>query len=102
MTYTKANAGIEEITKKNIEQYDIDLDLTFRASESPSGGSDHAHFAQAGIPIFYFMAAMHPDYHLPSDEVDKINWKKMVNIIKIGFLNTWNFANSDDHLLTKE
>lgn len=102
MTYTKANAGIEEITKKNIEQYDIDLDLTFRASESPSGGSDHAPFAQAGIPIFYFMAAMHPDYHLPSDEVDKINWKKMVNIIKIGFLNTWNFANSDDHLLTKE
>lgn len=102
MTYTKAYAGIEEVTKQHVEQFGIDLDLTYRASENPSGGSDHAPFAQAGIPIFYFMAAMHPDYHLPSDEVDKINWEKMVNIIKIGFLNTWSFANSDDHLLTKE
>jgi hypothetical protein len=71
-------------------------------SDRPSGGSDHAPFAQQGIPIFYFMAAMHPDYHLPSDELDKINWEKMVNIIKIGFLNTWSFANSDEHLLTEE
>ncbi len=102
MVYTKAKAGIEEITKKHIEQYNINLDLSYRASERPSGGSDHAPFAQEGIPVFYFMAAMHPDYHLPSDELDKINWEKMVNIIKIGFLNTWNFANSDEHLLTEE
>jgi hypothetical protein len=102
MVYTKANAGIEEVTRQHIEQYNINLDLTYRASERPSGGSDHAPFAQEGIPIFYFMAAMHPDYHLPSDELDKINWEKMVNIIKIGFLNTWSFANSDEHLLTEE
>ncbi|MFO8003790.1 hypothetical protein, partial [Thioalkalivibrio sp.] len=38
------------------------------------------------------MAAMHPDYHLPCDELSKINWEKMTNIIKIGFLNTWNFV----------
>ena len=102
MTYTKAYAGIEEVTKKHVEQYNINLDLNYRASVNPSGGSDHAPFAQAGIPIFYFMAAMHPDYHLPSDELDKINWEKMVNIIKLGFLNTWRFANSDEYLVTQE
>jgi hypothetical protein len=98
MVYTKANAGIEKITRQHIEDYNINLDLAYRASERPSGGSDHAPFAQENIPIFYFMAAMHPDYHLPSDELSKINWEKMVNIIKIGFLNTWSFANSNDFL----
>ncbi len=102
MTYTKANAGIEELTRKHIEDYEINLDLSYRAAERPSGGSDHAPFAQEGIPIFYFMAAMHPDYHLPSDELDKINWGKMVNIIKLGFLNTWEFSNSDEYLLPRE
>ena len=44
------------------------------------------------------MAAMHPDYHQPSDELSKINWTKMIDIIRIGFLNTWEFANSDEYL----
>jgi len=98
MSYTKAYAGIEEITKKNLADYKINLDVSYRASERPSGGSDHAPFAAVGIPIFYFMAAMHPDYHQPSDELGKINWEKMTNIIRIGFLNTWEIANSDQYL----
>lgn len=102
MVYTKANSKIEEITKKNLEEYDINLDLRYRPSESPRGGSDHAPFAEADIPVFYFMAAMHPDYHQPSDELSKINWSKMTDIIKIGFLSTWDFANSDEFLEVKE
>ncbi|HSO86192.1 MAG TPA: M20/M25/M40 family metallo-hydrolase [Draconibacterium sp.] len=98
MSYTKAYQGIVEITKKNISEYSINLDMGYRGSESFGGGSDHAPFAQAGIPYFYFMAAMHPDYHQPSDELRKINWEKMTNIIRIGFLNTWEFANSDEYL----
>jgi Zn-dependent M28 family amino/carboxypeptidase len=96
MVYTKANSVIAETTKKNIEDYDINLDLDLRPSAKPRGGSDHAPFAEADIPIFYFMAAMHPDYHQPGDELSKINWEKMTNIIKLGFLNTWEFANTDD------
>ena len=95
MVFTKANAGIEALTKKNIDNYKINLDLNYRPAERPGGGSDHAPFAQAGIPVFYFMAAMHPDYHQPSDELNKINWSKMTDIIRIGFLNTWELANSN-------
>ncbi len=98
MVYTKANTGIADLTKKNISDYNINLDLSYSASDKPSGGSDHAPFAEAGIPIFYFMAAMHPDYHQPSDELSKINWEKMTNIIRLGFLNTWEFANGDAYL----
>jgi Zn-dependent M28 family amino/carboxypeptidase len=102
MSYTKAYAGIEEITKKNVSFYNINLDMAYRGSERASGGSDHAPFAQAGIPYFYFMAAMHPDYHQPSDDISKINWEKMTNIIRLGFLNTWQFANSNQYLQKTE
>jgi len=101
MSYTKSYPGIEEITRKNIVDHNINLEMGYRGSESFGGGSDHAPFAQAGIPYFYFMAAMHPDYHQPSDELSKINWEKMTNIIRIGFLNTWEFANSDEYLKVK-
>lgn len=101
MTYTKANHNIEETTRKYVDEYGINLDLSYKPAEKPGGGSDHAPFASQGIPIFYFMAAMHPDYHQPSDELSKVNWDKMLDIIKIGFLDTWNFANTDDWLKTK-
>ncbi len=100
MSYTKANYRIEETTKQFIEEYKLNLDVSYRASDRPRGGSDHAPFAAENIPVFYFMAAMHPDYHQPSDELNNINWEKMLNIIKIGFLNTWQFANSDDWMKT--
>jgi len=96
MVYTKANSVIEETTKKYMEDQQINLDLSYRPSEKPGGGSDHAPFAEKDIPVFYFMAAMHPDYHQPGDELSKVNWEKMLNIIKIGYLNIWEFANSDD------
>ncbi|MBK6284107.1 MAG: hypothetical protein IPF54_16970 [Draconibacterium sp.] len=37
-------------------------------------------------------------YHQPSDELSKINWEKITNIIRLGFLNTWEFANSNKYL----
>jgi hypothetical protein len=37
-------------------------------------------------------------YHKPSDELSKINREKMTNIIRLGFLNTWEFANSNQYL----
>jgi len=98
MTYTEAFPGLKELTTKNIKDNNIDLNLTYTASKTPGGGSDHAPFAAVGIPIFYFMAAMHPDYHLPSDEISKINWDKTTNIIKTGFLNIWELANDDKYL----
>jgi hypothetical protein len=45
--------------------------------------------------VICFMAAMHPDYHKPTDTVYKIEWKKMEQIIKLGFLNINELANSD-------
>ncbi len=95
MTYTKAYPSLEENTKKYNEDLGLGLEVSYRASDRPGGGSDHAPFAQKGIPVFYYMAAFHPDYHQIGDHVEKVNWGKMVKIIKLGFLNVWDIANMD-------
>lgn len=99
MNYTEAYPGLKTLTEKSITDYKIKLDLSFRSSKVPGGGSDHAPFAAAGIPIYYFMAAMHPDYHLPSDEVSKVNWDKMTEIIKTGYLTIFELANGSEYLV---
>lgn len=42
--------------------------------------SDHANFAQKGIPIAFFFTGFHPDYHKVSDTPDKIHFEKLADI----------------------
>ncbi len=95
MNYTKAYSVLKELTTKNIEDYDLDLDVEFRPAERPRGGSDHSSFSAKDVPIMYFMAGFPPEYHQPDDHIKLVNWKKMVNIIKVGFLDIWDLANTE-------
>lgn len=95
VTYTKAYSKLEEITKKNAEDYGINLNLNYRPSDEPRGGSDHTAFTEQKIPIMYLMAGFPKEYHTAEDHVELVNWDKMLEIIKLGFLNMWEIANSD-------
>jgi hypothetical protein len=72
----------------------VGLDLALR--ESPpgvgSGGSDHASFASVNVPFVYYMAAMTPDYHQPSDSVEKVDADLFTKIIQIGYLTVFEYA----------
>jgi hypothetical protein len=95
ITYTKAYPKLEEITKTNKEQYKLNLNLKITSAEAPSGGSDYTAFSDNKIPVIAWMAAMHPDYHQPSDQVNLVNWNKMLEIIKLGYLQLWEAANGE-------
>lgn len=95
MTYTKKYEIIEELTKRNNEEYDIGLEIRYRPQEIPRGGSDHSSFSAKDVPVMYFMAGFPPEYHQPGDHVNLVNWDKMVKIIKIGYLDLWDLANSE-------
>ena len=95
ITYTKAYPRLEEITKSNVEQYKLNLKLNIRNQEAPTGGSDYTAFTENKIPVIAWMAAMHSDYHQPSDEVSLVNWNKMLDIIKLGYLQLWEAANGE-------
>ena len=95
MNYTKAYPVLEELTTKNLEDFDLDLEVRFRPAERPRGGSDHSTFSAKDVPIMYFMAGFPPEYHQPGDHINLVNWDKMVNIIKVGYLNIWDLANTE-------
>jgi hypothetical protein len=94
-TYTKAYPKLEEISKAYLDQYKLNLKLNIRSEEAPTGGSDFTAFTENKIPIIEWMAAMHADYHKPSDEVSLVNWEKMLDIIKLGYLQLWEAANGE-------
>lgn len=93
MNFTNTMPLLEELAKKHNSEYNLDMEITFRGSEQPGGGSDHAPFAKKGIPVFYFMAGFPPEYHQPQDHVELVKWDKMLNIVKLGYLSIYELAN---------
>ena len=93
MTYTAGESYLEEMTTKFTEEHNINLDIHMNPTTNKDGGSDHSPFAYKDIPFFYFMAGFPDEYHSPKDEVDKVNYVKMREIIKLGFLDVWELAN---------
>lgn len=91
--YTAAHPGFGDWLKEDIRKYGLQLEPDYRAWENPIGGSDNGSFAKVGIPIIWYHTDGHPDYHQPSDHVDRLNWDKVVEITKASFLNMWKMAN---------
>ncbi len=81
---------------REMNQY-VGLDLAFRFSALGvgSGGSDHASFAAVKVPFIYYMAGMPPDYHQPSDSVEKVSGELIAKISQHGFLTVYAFADKD-------
>lgn len=42
------------------------------------------------------MAGFPPEYHQPDDHIELVNIPKMTDIIRLGYLNIWRFANSEE------
>lgn len=56
----------------------VDLDnpnFKIIVDSSGVGPSDHTSFYHKGIPVLFFFTGTHSDYHKPSDDADKINYK---------------------------
>jgi hypothetical protein len=78
---------------REMNQY-VGLDLAFRFSAlgAGGGGSDHSSFAAVKVPYIYYMAGMPPDYHQPSDSVEKVSGEIIAKISQHGFLTVYAFA----------
>jgi Zn-dependent M28 family amino/carboxypeptidase len=91
--YTEAHPAFGEWLKRDIKTYGLKLKPNYRPWDKPVGGSDNASFAKLNIPVIWYHTDGHPDYHMPGDHADKMNWDKVVDITKASFLNMWNLAN---------
>ena len=95
MVYTQKHEIIKTLAEQHNKNYGLGLDIRYRPSERPRGGSDHSSFSAKDIPVFYFMAGFPPEYHQPDDHIELVNFVKMTKIIKVGYLNIWELANTE-------
>ncbi len=54
-------------------------------TESIYTRSDHYSYASKGIPIIFYFTGLHPDYHRPSDSVDKIIFDKIQRVAQLAY-----------------
>jgi Zn-dependent M28 family amino/carboxypeptidase len=52
---------------------------------SDTRDSDHSSWWQVGVPAVILHTGLHPDYHRPGDEADKINYEGMVKMCHYAF-----------------
>ncbi len=57
--------------------------------------SDHYHFAEAGIPVIFYFSGLHPDYHKPTDDADKIDYAKALKVIRLVFSTIWELVHQE-------
>ena len=57
--------------------------------------SDHYNFARHGVPIAFLFDGFTPDYHQPTDTVDKIDFVKLTNAAKLYYLTAFAVADMD-------
>ena len=54
--------------------------------------SDQFPFVLHDVPAFWFFTGFHPDYHHTTDTPDKIDYAKMLKILRLSYLSAWEFA----------
>lgn len=67
---------------KEAKRHPISNDLHIKIDSAGSGPSDHTSFYRKEIPVLFYFTGLHTDYHKPSDDADRINYKGMVNILR--------------------
>jgi hypothetical protein len=85
----------EQINKNTVN---IELDYTYNDENDPNRfyyRSDHYNFAKNNIPIIFYFNGTHPDYHKPTDTIEKINFDVMQKRAQLVFYTAWEVANRD-------
>jgi hypothetical protein len=81
------------------------LDTLWDQPDHPEGfyfRSDHAPYAQAGIPALFYTSLLHADYHTPRDETEALDFQKLLRITRWMYATGWAVAEADEAPLIDE
>lgn len=84
--YTTAAKECRDWLEAAVQEYQLEIEPNYHASDDPVGGSDNTGFARLKIPIAWYHTGGHPDYHKVTDSYEKINYNKMVEIIRSAYI----------------
>lgn len=79
-TITIGGYGTSPAWEKILPEKTKSLNVKF--DSSGIGPSDHTSFYLKNIPVLFFFTGSHKDYHMPTDDVDKINFVGEFRIIQ--------------------
>jgi hypothetical protein len=74
------------------------LILRFRYDNNESNllrRSDHWPFLQNDVPAVWFHTGLHPDYHTPNDDPERVEYEKMTRIVRLVYQTSWDVAAAD-------
>jgi hypothetical protein len=95
----KLSTELHQLSEQtNEDTVRMNLDYRYSAPEHPQRlyyRSDHWNYAKSGIPVIFYFTGLHEDYHRPTDDVDKLDFKKMARIGRLIFSTAWRVANLD-------
>ncbi len=57
-------------------------DFNIKIDSSGAGPSDHTSFYRKNIPVLFYFTGLHSDYHKPSDDANKINYRGASLIVR--------------------
>ncbi|RPI15157.1 MAG: M28 family peptidase [Ignavibacteriae bacterium] len=99
-------AGTSSIWKHAIDSLNNikeNLNLTFK--EEGFGPSDQSSFYSKNMPVLMFFTGLHPDYHRPSDDWDKVNYEgeaKILNLVYLTVVYLDNRTEKPDYVQAKQ
>jgi Zn-dependent M28 family amino/carboxypeptidase len=65
-----SSAGFPELVRRVAQDLP---ELNVHYAPNPSRNSDQASFFEKDIPVLHFFTGLHEDYHMPSDDTERIN-----------------------------
>ncbi|MEM9337780.1 MAG: M28 family peptidase [Bacteroidota bacterium] len=98
----KLSRELHELSESVNKTYTrLKLDYTYNEENDPNRfyyRSDHYNFAKNNIPVIFYFNGTHPDYHRPSDTIEKINFSAMEKRARLVFHTGWEIANREERL----
>ncbi|RYY11702.1 MAG: M28 family peptidase, partial [Cytophagaceae bacterium] len=93
---------LNAVSEATNQQYNpLALDYKYNDPKDPQHlytRSDHYNFAKHGVPVIYYTSGLHADYHLPTDDVEKIDFPALARRDQLIFHTAWALANRDQRV----
>jgi hypothetical protein len=97
------SSELDQLSKEAARIYtpQLKLDYTLNDKNNPERlyyRSDQISFAEKGVPVIFYYSGEHSDYHKPTDDVNKINYKLLEERLHLVFATAWELANRDERV----
>ena len=90
--HRNSTALVQQALAANARETRFVVDSSWDRPTHPEGWyfrSDHLPYARAGIPALFFTTLLHPDYHTPRDNPDRIDVAKLARMTRWIYATGW-------------